>query len=163
MSISGYTNPPSAMTAWQWDLEYLRMACCIAALSKDPSTKVGAVVVSPDRHRVGVGFNRFPDGHPDLPQHYADRTYKYQHILHAEAVALQNFGETANGAVLYTSFPTCPGCTKLAGEAGIARIVSRPLDREGRTPEWVREWEAMLVESLEIANLYRMRVEFRGC
>ena len=41
----------------KWNVRFLDLARFIAAWSKDPSTKVGAVLVRPDRTIAAVGFN----------------------------------------------------------------------------------------------------------
>ena len=44
----------------KWDARFLDLAVYVADWSKDPSTKVGAVLVRPDRTIAALGFNRFP-------------------------------------------------------------------------------------------------------
>lgn len=46
----------------KWDARFLDLAVFIGDWSKDPSTKVGAVLVRPDRTIAGLGFNGFPRG-----------------------------------------------------------------------------------------------------
>ena len=43
----------------EWDYRFLDMASLISTWSKDPSTKVGAVVVDDDRRIVSLGYNGF--------------------------------------------------------------------------------------------------------
>lgn len=149
----------------KWDLRYVELADTVASWSKDPSTKVGAVLVRPNNSVAATGFNGFPPGEDDAPELYLDRTYKYAHVVHAEANALNFFGETAKGFTLYTSFPCCPDCTRLAGEAGVTRIVSAGLP-SGRARKWTDEWSERLKESAEIAKTYGIEMEVlnvRGC
>ena len=40
----------------RWDSHFLRMAYEVARMSKDPSTKVGAIIVGPDREMRSSGF-----------------------------------------------------------------------------------------------------------
>ena len=49
----------------KWDLRFLELARHISDWSKDPSTKVGCVVVGPDREIRSTGFNGFPRGIKD--------------------------------------------------------------------------------------------------
>ena len=45
----------------KWDRRFLRLAREVASWSKDPSTKVGAVLVDPlDNTIVSLGYNGFP-------------------------------------------------------------------------------------------------------
>ena len=48
-----------------WDKRFLELAFHIAGWSKDPSTKVGCVIVGEDREIRSTGFNGFPRGIDD--------------------------------------------------------------------------------------------------
>lgn len=142
----------------KWDRRYLKLAQEVASWSKDPSTKVGAVLVNPRFNCVvATGFNGFPAGMSDRPSLYLDREYKYKHITHAEINAL-NFlsylGRTAEGFILYTSFPCCPSCAEEVCEAGVERIVSPSLSylSEPKDDEWVKHWTEQIRISTEIVT-----------
>ena len=49
----------------KWDFRFIELARHIALWSKDPSTKVGCVVVGEDREIRSTGFNGFPRGIDD--------------------------------------------------------------------------------------------------
>ena len=49
----------------KWDLRFIGLAQHISTWSKDPSTKVGCVVVGEDREIRSTGFNGFPRGIDD--------------------------------------------------------------------------------------------------
>lgn len=50
-----------------WDETFMDMARVIAKRSKDPSTQVGAVIVSKDRRILSVGYNGATNGlHDDF-------------------------------------------------------------------------------------------------
>lgn len=131
------------------DHHYLDLARDLATHSKDPSTKVGAVLVSAEGRILGTGFNRFPHGEPDGDELYADRTYKYKHIRHAEEIAMS--GRDCTGATIYTSFPCCPECMRRIRLAGIRRVVCHPLDEKGRSEDWIAQWRGWVSESVFIA------------
>lgn len=146
----------------KWDLRYLTIAKTVGGWSKDPSTKVGAVLVRPDNSIASTGFNGFPPGHEDSPELYADREYKYKHVVHAEANAINFLGGTLVGFTLYTSFPSCPECMELAGRAGIKRVVGPPLLGEGsrgKSKAWIDEWEQRILKSNEIADKYGIQLD----
>lgn len=145
----------------KWDHRYLGLAKYVASWSKDPSTKVGAVLVRPNNSVAATGYNGFPPGHDDSPELYADRAYKYEHVVHAEINALNFFGQRAVGFTLYTSFPCCSRCTEEAGKAGITRIVSFQLSTEGRSPEWIEHWREELRRAEEVAKRYEIELVFR--
>lgn len=46
----------------KWDERFIELARLVATWSKDPSTKVGAVIVRPYRTVASVGFNGFARG-----------------------------------------------------------------------------------------------------
>lgn len=127
----------------QWDRRFLEMAKLVSTWSKDPSTKVGAVVVDQYRHVVGTGYNGFPRGVMDFPERYENREVKYRMVVHAEVNALLAAGEHARGATLYVwpSFdapPICNECAKVAIQLGIAGIVGyAPAEQDGRHARWL--------------------------
>ncbi len=144
------------------DLTWLRVARGIAQVSPDPSTKVGAIVVNLYGVPQGSGYNRFPVAMPQGAEFYADRAYKYKHVKHAEAWALDaTSAQETYGATLYTSFPCCEGCMNKAAARGIARVVMPPLPTEGRSEEWVKEWRGYNAAALLVAERYGIAVSIR--
>jgi dCMP deaminase len=92
--------------------------------SKDPSTKVGAVLVRPDRTIAAVGFNGFARGVVDHEERYADRPTKYEMVVHAELNALLNARESVAGHTLYvTPLPPCSQCAAAIVQQGLKRVV----------------------------------------
>lgn len=97
----------------------------MAQWSKDPSTKVGAVIVDRERRVISLGYNGFPRRVHDLEERYSTRELKYELIVHAEANALLTSPSSVMGCTLYTTpLPTCARCAGLVIQAGIARVVS---------------------------------------
>jgi dCMP deaminase len=66
----------------KWDCRFLEMAELVGSWSKDPSTKVGAVIVDKDRRIVSTGYNGFPQGIADRSELLNDREKKYKLIVH---------------------------------------------------------------------------------
>jgi dCMP deaminase len=95
--------------------------------SKDPSTKVGCVIVRPDRTPASWGTNGFPQGIKDTPERLADKTFKYPHTIHAELNAIIFAGERLEGCTAYTTFAPCTPCAMAIIQAKIARVVTRPI------------------------------------
>ena len=63
----------------KWDNRFYDLAAYIADWSKDPSTKVGAVIVDPKNKRiVSTGFNGFPFGVEDTAERLENRDVKYE-------------------------------------------------------------------------------------
>lgn len=112
----------------KWDKRFLTLAEHVAPWSKDPSTKVGAVIIRPDRTVASIGFNGFPKGMSDSVELYEDRETKYDRVIHAEINAILNAMEPVCGYTLYTwPFFTCSRCSVHIIQAGISRVVSPKL------------------------------------
>jgi dCMP deaminase len=145
----------------KWDDRYLGLAQDISTWSKDPSTKVGAVIVNSNNRIIATGFNGFAPGENDDPALYADRGYKYQHVVHAEDSAIRTCDERdLYGATLYTSFPCCPNCMRMVRNRRFHRVVCRPLPTEGKSIDWVNQWRGWIAESIHIAAGSRIVFNF---
>lgn len=107
----------------KWDDRFIALAQHVAEWSKDPSTKVGAVIVDPQRRIIGMGYNGFPRGVGDHEHRYAIRDLKYEMVVHAEANALMNSVKEVAGCTLYCTFCTCPRCAALIIQSGIKRVI----------------------------------------
>lgn len=127
------------MTQLRWDQHFLQLSIDHARMSKDPSTKVGAVVVGPDREIVSMGFNGFPRGVIDSTFRLGNREEKLRLIVHAEMNAVlgaARHGTRTKGCSLYLAATDASGdvwggppCTRCAVEliqAGISEIISCP-------------------------------------
>jgi dCMP deaminase len=124
----------------RWDRHFLGLALYHSRLSKDPSTRVGSVVVGPDREILSAGFNGFPRGIADTPERLNHRDTKLKLIVHAEMNALLAAARTGiklKGCALYLAAtddsgliwggPPCTRCTVEIIQVGISEIVSLPL------------------------------------
>lgn len=133
----------------KWDHRFLELAAHISTWSKDPSTKVGAVLTQ-DNKVVGLGYNGFPHGVKDEDKRYADRDTKYKLIVHAEVNAILMAGANAKGGTLYVfpSFflpPICAECCKVAIQAGIAEVVGYRVDEKTLDERQLRWRDSILV------------------
>jgi dCMP deaminase len=109
-----------------WDKRFCSLAEHIAGWSKDPSTKVGAVIVRPNRTIASVGYNGLPRGVCDDPTRLNDRPTKYAMTVHAEANALLSAHDRLDGCTLYvTPLHPCSSCAALIIQAGITRVVAQ--------------------------------------
>jgi dCMP deaminase len=107
-----------------WDERFLQLAQHIAQWSKDPSTKVGAVIVRPNRTIASIGYNGFPRGVND-DERLNDRPYKYAMTVHAEANAILSANERLDGCTLYvTPLSPCSSCASILIQSGIKRVVA---------------------------------------
>lgn len=124
----------------RWDNHFLGMALYHSKLSKDPSTKVGSVIIGPDREILSGGFNGFPRGIADTDERLNDRDTKLKLVVHAEMNALLAAARTGmrlKGCTLYLAAtdssglvwggPPCTRCTVEIIQVGISEIVSYPV------------------------------------
>ena len=107
-----------------WDERFLGLAQHVATWSKDPRTKVGAVLVNETKQVLSVGYNGFPRGVFDVPNRYEDRPTKLMFVAHAERNALDNCFTDTRGSTLYVTLPPCNECVKSIIQKGVKRIVS---------------------------------------
>lgn len=108
----------------EWDKKFLDMAEMVSAWSKDPSTKVGAVIVDKNNRLVSVGYNGFPRGIKD-DDRLNKRDKKYDIIVHAEMNAILFANVPIQGFTLYTyPFEPCSRCASVIIQTGISRVVS---------------------------------------
>ena len=99
----------------KWDKRFLHLAKHISEWSKDPSTKVGCIVVGEDREIRSTGFNGFPRGIEDKQERLEDREQKYPMICHAEENAIMHaarIGISLKGTTAYVTWPPCSRCTR---------------------------------------------------
>lgn len=130
----------------KWKLRYLNLAYHVSKWSKDPSTKVGCVLIDNDKHVVATGFNGFPPGVKDDEERYNDREVKYQLVTHAEANAILQAGHAARGTTAFCTLFPCHECTKLLITAGIKHII---VSRESNK-RWPRHYAKLMLEEAGI-------------
>ena len=112
-------------TLTKWDQRFTRLAFEVATWSKDPGTKVGAVLVD-DRRIIATGYNGFPQNIEDTILRYSNRDIKLAYTVHAEVNAILNAAK--NGAqtkcsTLYVTFPPCVSCATSVVQAGVSTVI----------------------------------------
>lgn len=136
---------------WQsaaWDQRFLALAQHIAGWSKDPSTKVGAVVVGTDKTAISLGYNGFPPRIVDDGRLHI-REKKYSLVVHAEENALANARFDVRGGTLYATHFPCTACAKTIIARGLHYVAApRPdADYLSRWADKVKEAEEMFKEA----------------
>ena len=105
-----------------WNELFMDIAKLTAKRSKDPHTKVGAVIVK-DNHILGLGYNAEPRGFSyDFDWNSKE---KYDYVIHAELNAIANstyFGNSIAGSTIYLTLSPCSECMKLLIQYGIGTI-----------------------------------------
>jgi len=121
----------------KWDDRFMQLAEVVSTWSKDPSTKVGAVITK-NKRVISLGFNGFATGVGDHTHRYEDREFKYPAILHAEVNALLFAKSDLQDCTIYTyPMPPCAQCAAKIIQTGIKKVISiRPskelMDRWGK-------------------------------
>ena len=135
----------------KWDIRFLELAKHISGWSKDPSTKVGCVVVGEDREIRSTGFNGFPRGISDDNERLTDRSKKYPLICHAEENAIMHaarIGISLKGSTAFVTWPPCSRCARSLIQAGVQEIVYPETD--GIPERWLEDFtisNGMLLEA----------------
>ena len=128
----------------KWHERYINLAKEVSTWSKDPSRKIGAVIVGEHGQILSQGFNGFPRGVFDFPYRYEDRPTKYKYVVHAEMNAIYNAtlnGVKCHDASLYVwGLPVCSECAKGIIQVGI-KEVHIPSDAFGVNPMWDESFE----------------------
>jgi dCMP deaminase len=131
----------------RWDLHFLSLAMSHARMSKDPSTRVGAIIVGPDLEIRSAGFNGFPRGVLDEELRLEQKHIKYKLMVHAELnaiLAAARIGTPIKGCSLYVSAidhedtpwggPPCIRCMVEIVQAGIVEVIGQP--KNFIVPRW---------------------------
>jgi len=122
----------------EWNNWFLGLAQYISTASKDPSTKVGAVIVDEERRVVSLGYNGLPRGIEDTKERLENRDLKYKIIVHAERNALLFARGSIKGCTIYT-YPMmpCAVCASMIIQSGIKKVVAPKSDN----PRWIQDME----------------------
>ena len=133
-------NPLDTRTLQEWALG---MAEHVAKLSKDPSTKVGAVIFDPKRRIVSAGYNGFARGVKDSEGRLLDRDKKLKLTLHAEKNAILFATAPLDGCTIVVTHPCCAQCAAQVIQSGIKNVVwRRP------SAEFVARWKEDMILTL---------------
>lgn len=109
-----------------WDTYFMSLAYLVGMKSKDPRTKVGAVVVGPDNEIRSTGYNSFPRGMNDRVEERHIAPAKHLYFEHAERNAIYNaarMGQSLKGCRIYLPFMPCSDCARGIVQSGIAEVV----------------------------------------
>lgn len=106
-----------------WAEYFMEIAKTVSIRSKDPSTKVGAIVVDENKHIIGTGYNGMVPGvSDDAEKKLWPKPQKYDYVIHAEMNAILHSTRPVRGCTLYTTMFPCHQCAKLIASAGIKSI-----------------------------------------
>ena len=109
-----------------WDEYFMGVAMLAARRSKDPSTQVGACIVSQDNIIISTGYNGMPKGCSDdeFPWGREGAETKYPYVVHAELNAILNAnGRDLRGSRIYVALFPCNECAKAIIQSGVKEVL----------------------------------------
>lgn len=107
-----------------WNAWFMEGVYWVASKSKDPKTKIGAIIVK-DKRIVSTGYNGIPIGVNDAIEARNQRPDKYKWYEHGERNAIYaaaKFGISTEGATLYTNALPCADCARGIIQCGITNV-----------------------------------------
>ena len=152
-----------------WDEYFFKLADVVAQKSKDPSTKVGAVLVGSGNSVLGVGYNGFPRGVMDY-YHKSIKTgsrhdryrgkVKLLYIEHAERNCIYNAarnGIKLEGCKIYlnTKGYPCADCARAIIQCGISEVITHEGEFQGKN-----NWKESCRISKEMLEEAKVNIRF---
>ena len=107
-----------------WNEWFLQGVYWVASKSKDPKTKIGAIIVK-DKRIISTGYNGIPIGVNDEDETRHSRPEKYKWYEHGERNAIYaaaKYGIDTNGSILYTNALPCADCARGIIQSGIKEV-----------------------------------------
>ena len=123
--------------------------------SKDPSTQVGACIVSPENIIISTGYNGMPKGCSDdeFPWNRDGEDTKYPYVVHAELNAILNAnGRDLRGSRIYVALFPCNECAKAIIQSGIREVVYLS-DKYATTPTTLASKRMMTAAGVKFTQL----------
>lgn len=114
-----------------WSEFSMGVALTASLRSKDPSTQVGAYIVSKDNKPLSIGYNGLTKGMDDdsfcwdsigekTNEVYTTKNFW---VAHAEANAILNYKGNLEDSTIYVTLFPCNECAKLIIQAGIKKVI----------------------------------------
>jgi len=129
----------------KWQARFIKLAEEISTWSKDPSSRVGAVIVRPDRTIASIGFNGFPRGVEDTQERIANRDTKLLFTIHAEMNAILSAKEPLKDYSIFVwPFQPCAHCAASVIQSGIKEVYCPSNAHLDTYERWRDSFEAAL-------------------
>ena len=131
-------------------LKYMAIAETVAQLSKDSSTKVGAIILGQGGTEIrSLGYNGAPRGSTaDTDGRCQTRPEKYFWVSHAEQNAIVNaarVGTPLAGGIMLVTHPPCMDCARAIVQAGIKEVYWL-----APTSDFLERWREHLARVLKL-------------
>ena len=114
-------------TQKDWDEYFMSIAEAVAEKSKDPSSKMGCVIVDNNKRIIATGYNGLLQGADESKMTLSERPMKYYFAIHSEMNAVLFAHQDLTGCTIYNRVATCENCLKYCLQAGIKRFVYKEL------------------------------------
>ncbi len=137
----------------EWDRRHFSLALEVSTWSKDPSTRVGAVCVSPDKRQLVPGYNGFAKGIEDTHERLHNKDLKNMMMVHAEINCIINSHVLLHGWSMYVTKAPCTHCANAIVNAGIVRMVC---------PSPGGSWKESQLFAISILTEAKVNVDFYG-
>ena len=111
----------------EWDEYFMKIAETVAVKSKDPSSKMGCVIVDSKKRVISLGYNGMLQGADESKMTLSERPMKYYFAIHSEMNAILFAHQDLTGCTIYNRVATCENCLKYCLQAGIKRFVYKDL------------------------------------
>ena len=138
-----------------WDEYFMGIAMLAARRSKDPSTQVGACIVSQDNIIISTGYNGMPKGcsADEFPWDRTGEETKYPYVVHAELNAILNAnGRDLRGSRLYVALFPCNECAKAIIQRGVKEVLYLS-DKYGSTPSTLASKRMLTAAGVKFTQL----------
>lgn len=113
-----------------WNTYFMAISKLSSMRSKDPSTQVGACIVSNSNRILSIGYNGAPNGFDDdvfpWDREGNNLERKYFYVCHAEMNAILNYHgsrKDLENAKIYVDLFPCNECAKLIIQSGIKSVI----------------------------------------
>jgi len=109
-----------------WNKKWLDLVDHISAWSRDPSTKVAAVIVDSRNNIRSLGYNGLPRDVVDDMEERWERPIKYKWVEHAERNAIYaaaTHGTPIGGCTIYLGWYPCADCARAIIQSGIVNVI----------------------------------------
>lgn len=139
-----------------WDQYFMKIAETVAEKSKDPSSKMGCVIVDQNKRVVSLGYNGMIQGADESKMTLTERPMKYYFAIHSEMNAVLFAREDLHGCTIYNRVATCENCLKYCLQAGITRFVYEELRVHSHSSDPVRSMTNVETDEAVIRMLTAM-------
>ena len=123
-----------------WNERFMTLAEHISTWSKDPSRKIGAVIVDKNNRVISTGFNGFARGIKDTSTRLNDKETKRALMLHAEENAILYAKQDLTDCKIYIAgYCGCIHCASLIIQSGIKEVYYKNTDKNKTVSEFWKE------------------------